>query len=134
MIKRELGVFMIVGLLTVLVDFGGYRSLVMLEIASVDMAKSLGFLLGTLFAYFANRFLTFGHAPHAAGSLWRFSVLYGTTLGANVLVNSLAMKLFANRPTVIELAFLCATGISAALNFMGMKLFVFKSCTVSEPI
>ena len=126
MIKRELGIFLIVGSLTVLVDFGAYRSLVWLEVAGVDMAKAIGFLVGTLFAYFANRFWTFGHKSHAPGSLWRFVALYGTTLGANVLVNSLALKLFADAIAAVHLAFLLATGISATLNFLGMKLFVFK--------
>ncbi|MBI5922478.1 MAG: GtrA family protein [Betaproteobacteria bacterium] len=126
MIKRELGIFLIVGSLTVLVDFGAYRSLVWLGLAGVNMAKAIGFLAGTIFAYYANRFWTFGHKPHAPGSMWRFAVLYGTTLGANVLVNSLALELFAKATAAIQLAFLFATGVSAALNFLGMKLFVFK--------
>ncbi|PRC93971.1 GtrA family protein [Solimicrobium silvestre] len=126
MIKRELGIFLIVGSLTVLVDFGAYRSLVWLEVAGVDMAKAIGFLAGTVFAYFANRFWTFGHKSHASGSLWRFVILYGITLGANVLVNSLALKLFADATDAVHLAFLLATGVSATLNFLGMKLFVFK--------
>jgi putative flippase GtrA len=131
MIKREFGIFLIVGSLTVLVDFGAYRSLVWLGVTGVDMAKAIGFLAGTLFAYITNRFWTFGHKSHAPGSLWRFAVLYGTTLGANVLVNSLALKLFADAIAAVQLAFLLATGISATLNFLGMKIFVFKSHATS---
>jgi putative flippase GtrA len=132
MIKRELGIFLIVGSLTVLVDFGTYRSLVWFGVTGVDMAKAIGFLVGTLFAYFANRFWTFGHKSHVPGSLWRFAVLYGATLGANVLVNSLALKLFADAIAAVHLAFFLATGISATLNFLGMKLFVFKSRATSR--
>jgi putative flippase GtrA len=128
MIKREFGIFLIVGSLTVLLDFSTYRSLVWLGIAGIDIAKAIGFLTGTLFAYFANRFWTFGHKTHAPGSAWRFALLYAVTLGTNVLVNSLALKLFAN----VIIAFLLATGISAMLNFLGMKLFVFKSHSTSE--
>ena len=126
MIKREIGIFLIVGSLTVLVDFGVYWSLVWFGATGVGMAKAIGFLVGTLFAYFANRFWTFGHKSHVPGSLWRFAALYGATLGANVLVNSLALKFFADATAAIHFAFLLATGISAALNFLGMKLFVFK--------
>ena len=128
MIKREVSVFLVVGSLTVLVDFSTYRSLVWLAIAHVDIAKAIGFLAGTLFAYFANRFWTFGHKSHAPGSMWRFALLYTLTLGANVFVNALALRLFAN----VLLSFLLATAISAILNFLGMKLFVFKSPTTSE--
>jgi putative flippase GtrA len=64
--------------------------------------------------------------------LWRFAALYGATLGANVLVNSLALKLFTDAIAAVPLAFLLATGISATLNFLGMKLFVFKSRATSR--
>jgi putative flippase GtrA len=99
---------------------------------SVEMAKATGFLIGTLFAYFANRFWTFGHKPHVPGSVWRFAVLYASTLGANVLINSLALKLFTDEIAAIPLAFLVATGVSASLNFLGMKFFVFRPSPASE--
>jgi putative flippase GtrA len=132
MIKRELAIFLVVGASTVAVDFVSYRALSVFEVMPVDMAKATGFLLGTLFAYFANRFFTFGHKQHAPGSAWRFSVLYASTLGTNVLINSLALKLFANAASSIQLAFLLATGVSACLNFIGMKLFVFRPIPSSE--
>ena len=132
MTKRELAIFLVVGASTVLFDFVSYRGLIGFELLSLDMAKATGFLLGTLFAYFANRFWTFGHKPHAPGSVWRFAVLYSSTLGANVLINALVLKLFANAVAAIQLAFLLATGVSACLNFLGMKLFVFRPSTVSE--
>lgn len=132
MIKRELAIFVVVGTLTVLVDYLSYRGMVEFEIMAVDMAKATGFLIGTLFAYFSNRFWTFGHKPHLPGSAWRFAVLYASTLGANVLINSLALKLFADEIAATPLAFLVATGVSASLNFLGMKLFVFRPSPSSE--
>jgi len=127
MIKREVTIFLIVGLSTVAVDFVFYLCFVEFQIMEIDMAKATGFLAGTLFAYFANRFWTFGHKPHVPGSALRFSALYSSTLGANVLINSFALRLLADMSASIELAFLLATGISALLNFLGMKLFVFKA-------
>lgn len=76
MLKKELPVFIIVGLLTVLVDFLVYRLLVIFDIANVDLAKAIGFVAGTVFAYFANRFWTFSHKEHARevhGSSWSFT-------------------------------------------------------------
>jgi len=132
MIKRELVIFLIVGASTVLVDFMSYRSLIQFQVMEVNMAKAIGFLVGTLFAYFANRFWTFGHKSHAPGSGLRFSALYASTLGANVLINALALKLLADIAIAFQLAFLLATGVSATLNFLGMKLFVFKPITEPE--
>jgi putative flippase GtrA len=132
MIKCELVIFLIVGVSTVLVDYISYRGLIGFQVMEVDMAKATGFLVGTLFAYFANRFWTFGHKPHAPGSAWRFSALYASTLGANVLINALALRLLADVAAEIQLAFLLATGASACLNFLGMKLFVFKPIQSSE--
>lgn len=132
MIKRELVIFLIVGALTVLVDFVTYRGLIELQLMGVNMAKATGFLIGTLFAYFANRFWTFGHNSHVPGSALRFVVLYATTLGANVLTNALALKLLSDMASAFQLAFLIATGVSACLNFLGMKLFVFKTIPARE--
>ncbi len=126
MIKRELVIFLIVGASTVLVDYMTYRGLIQFQVMGIDMAKATGFLVGTLFAYFANRFWTFSQKSHAPGSAWRFSVLYASTLGANVLINALALRLLADVSAALQLAFLLATGVSACLNFLGMKLFVFK--------
>ena len=132
MIKRELAIFLIVGVSTVIVDFISYRGLIGFQVMEVDMAKAAGFLVGTLFAFFANRFWTFGHNPHVPGSVWRFSALYASTLGANVLTNALVLKLLADMAIAIQLAFLLATGVSACLNFLGMKLFVFKPIPAPE--
>lgn len=132
MIKRELAVFLVVGSLTVLIDFLTYRGLVWTGWMSVDLAKAAGFLTGTLFAYFANKVWTFGHKEHAPGSVWRFVLLYATTLGANVLVNAGCLELLSTMSIAVPVAFLIATGVSAALNFLGMKLFVFKASSLTE--
>lgn len=132
MIKRELVIFLIVGSLTVLVDFLTYRSLVWTGLMTVSWAKAIGFLTGTVFAYFANRFWTFSHKPYTPGSIWRFSALYTITLGTNVLVNALTLMLLDTAPFNVQVSFLLATGVSACLNFAGMKLFVFKARTASE--
>ena len=126
MIKRELRNFLIVGILSVGIDWTCYLNLIQFQIIGVDMAKATGFLAGTLFAYFANRFWTFSHTLPAAGSVWRFLVLYASTLCANVLINTFALKLLSDR-FAIELGFLLATCVSASLNFLGMRLFVFKT-------
>ncbi len=132
MIKRELARFFIVGSLTVLIDFLSYRSLTWMTLMSVDLAKATSFLLGTSFAYFANRFWTFNLHTPASKSIWRFILLYTTTLGVNVLVNALTLQLIGDITAAIFIAFICATGASTCLNFLGMKLYVFKNVLIPE--
>lgn len=94
---------------------------------SIDTAKAMGFIVGTLFAYFANRFWTFGHKQHAAGSGWRFVALYTVALSANVLINALVLSVMMGLAGAMSMAFLIATAVSAMMNFVGMKFFVFKA-------
>ena len=130
--KRELAIFLVVGTCSVLVDFGSYRGLIVFKAISVDIAKATGFLAGTLFAYFAHRFWTFGQKPHTSGSAWRFSVLYASSLGVNVLINAFTLRLLADAAAAVHLAFLIAAGLSACLNFVGMNFLVFKSIPASK--
>jgi putative flippase GtrA len=126
MIRRELLVFLVVGSLTVLLDFLSYRCLLWTGWAGTGMAKACGFIAGTIFAYFANRAFTFGHRTHAPGSAWRFALLYVVSLGANVSVNALVLAVLSGMSMAVQGAFLVATGVSTVLNFLGMKLFVFR--------
>lgn len=127
MIKRELSIFLVVGVLTVLIDYLIYGSLVWTQFLTVDIAKGISFVFGTIFAYFVNKFWTFGHKRHAKGGVWRFSMLYATTLLTNVIVNALALNTLASLSWAVQISFLMATFISAAMNFIGMKYFVFKA-------
>lgn len=126
MIRRELGIFLVVGSLTVAVDYSTYQCLMWIEWVTVDAAKAASFLAGTLFAYFSNRFWTFRGRQHAPSDVWRFILLYGVTLLTNVAVNTIGLILLAIYSWGIEIAFLGATAISSTINFFGMKYFVFK--------
>jgi len=126
MISREARIFLIVGALTVGVDFLTYHLLLSLTGGDTSIAKAVGFLTGTAFAYVVNRAWTFNQHVHASGSLWRFGLLYGTTLMANVAVNALVLRTGEGLPQITLAAFLLATATSAVLNFLGMKHFVFS--------
>lgn len=132
MIKRQFTTFLVVGALTVLIDFLVYRALIWSPWLNIDTSKAVGFLAGTLFAYFANKVWTFGQQTHTPGSAWRFALLYSVTLGANILVNACGLVILADLPFAMQGAFLAATGVSAALNFLGMKFIVFKTSAVTE--
>jgi putative flippase GtrA len=123
-LRGELGRFLIVGGTTVAIDLASYRLLLWIGLA-VALAKGLGFIAGTIFAYHANRLWTFA----AEGGRWRFAgflALYAITLGVNVGVNSGALLLLGVGELALAIAFLAATGASATLNFLGMKFLVFN--------
>lgn len=131
-IKRELVIFLVVGLLTVAIDFLLYRGLIYLNLfglGSINLAKGLSFIGGTIFAYFANRFWTFNQQTTSSGSVMRFSLVYLIGLIANIAINYLSIAwlsgMISTSEYILFISFLLATGVSATLNFIGMKFFVF---------
>jgi len=126
MIRREAAIFLVVGSTTVVVDFCAYQVLLRIGLP-VDWAKGIGFVVGMVFAYIANKIWTFGHVQPARTSLLRFIVLYLATLVLNVVANHFVLALLAGWAGAVPLAFLVATGASAASNFVGMKFFVFRA-------
>jgi len=138
-IKRELGIFLIVGLLTVGIDFVIYRGFIYLQpfgLDSINLAKGFSFISGTVFAYFANRFWTFNQQATGAGSVFRFVVVYVLGLIANIAINYLCIEWFSSPTLALEytllIAFILATGVSASFNFIGMKFFVFTDRKISK--
>lgn len=124
-LRGEFARFLLVGFTSVAIDFAVYRGLLAAAIA-IHPAKTAGFIAGAVFGYFANRSFTF-----RVGTQWRrrellsFIAVYLIALAANVAVNSLVLALLGRNETTLALAFVAATGVSAAMNFVGLKLFVF---------
>jgi len=116
--------FLLVGSTTVLVDAVSY---VVLHWAGlpVDLAKALGFLIGAVFAYFANWRFTFG-TRRSRWSELLFVAVYALALVLNVSVNAAVRAWLGTDTFGATAAFLVATGLSAAWNFAGMSLFVFR--------
>lgn len=133
MIKRELSIFIAVGCLTVALDFMVYRSLTYFFLCDISLAKAIGFISGCIFAYFANRFWTFKKQSTHSGSLWRFTLVYVGSLVANILINQGILSSWDSL-AALYVAFFVATGVSATLNFIGMKWFVFTQRTVVSSI
>ena len=125
MLTQQLQRFLIVGFTTVVIDFTAYRLLLYLD-SPTAIAKGIGFIAGTIFAYFTNKLWTFGRAKGGANVFSMFIALYLTTLIINVGVNSGVIAVLGEEELFLALAFLMATGTSATLNFVGMQMIVFK--------
>ena len=115
-----------------LLDFLVYQMLLYTLVEQVALAKASGFAAGTLFSYYANKFWTFNKTTHIVGSVWRFGVLYASTLVLNISVNGIFLHFWGYANQSVMVAFTFATGISAVVNFLGMWSFVFKTKTVLD--
>ena len=118
--KQQLGKFIVSGLIAVAVDFGVYFFLN--NYINHNVSKGLSFLTGSIVAYLLNKFWTFRAKEFSGSQLFRFFFLYLTTLAINILVNKGVLNLFNS----VLFGFLCATGASTILNFLGQKFWVFK--------
>jgi len=126
MIKKELLFFLIIGITTVVIDLFIYSCFLWAEIGTINFAKGMGFLFGTIFSYFSNKNITFGHQSYKTGSFKRFIAVYGVSLMVNIYINSLFIGMFSEYSHVFQISFFIATFFSATTNFLGMKFFVFR--------
>jgi putative flippase GtrA len=120
-IKKELLRFLVAGFSAVATDMSAYYLLLL--VLPPSYAKGISFMLGTIVAYLINKYWTFEQGKHSYSEMLRFAILYGTTLGCNVMTNKLVLNITA----LVWLAFLAATGVSTVLNFAGQKWWVFRA-------
>ena len=130
MLSVEVRRFLIVGTTTMFVDLAAYQLLLWPGVP-VDPAKAVSFITGAVFAYLANRAYTF-RATHSAATFLRFWLVYLTNLVINVAVNAGVLWVLRGVPGRIILAFGVATALSALLNFLGMKYFVFRAAPAAK--
>ena len=121
---KEILYFLIVGILTVLIDYLVY-SLSRNLIINTTQAKVFGFISGTVFAFLANRNITFKNHDNIWGHLYKFLILYSGSLFINVTINNSLLNWLTDFQYKVQLSFLIATLTSAIINFIGMKYFVF---------
>ena len=125
LLHNQVGRFLIVGITTVLIDFVIYILLLFFDFET-DLSKAASFSGGAIFAYFANRGYTFKSQRKGLLSFALFSVLYILTLTINVSMNELILSVFDKTKLLIIFAFVVATGLSAAINYIGMKYIIFR--------
>jgi putative flippase GtrA len=137
--KRELIKFTAFGLVAVLVDLVVYTLLLKVMpnldrsiFSTENLSKAGSFMSGMVFSYYANKHFTWKEKNRSKRRLAKFSTLYGFSLILNVATNASALALLAYLEPWYALphpylwAFMCATGVSAGLNFAGQKWWVFK--------
>lgn len=121
---RQISRFLIVGFTTVAIDFVCYHLLMRFGV-ELDIAKACSFTIGAAFAYIANKSWTFTRKKHGFAPL-SFVLLYASTLFVNTAANGIIVRHLPHARWSLALAFIIATALSAALNFIGMKWIVFR--------
>ncbi len=117
--------FVVIGLLSALVDFGIYHGLLALGLFP-SAAKAVSFVCGTTTAYLLNRRFTFASAGGGRGRLAGFVALYGTTFVLNVGTNALMLAVLPAMPLRTSLAWVIAQAVATAVNFVMLRTVVFR--------
>ena len=127
MIRREGCLFAVNGVMAVGISYGVYRYL---AVAGLEphVANALAYLAGMGYGFFANRTLAFrDDAPVSASKMLRYGLLHACTLALNVSLNSALLDVLRGARAHPLFAFLPAVAVSATLNFLGLKYWVFRN-------
>ncbi len=124
-LPQSLKRFLVTGTLTVCVDAAVYASLLQLGV-EVSVAKAVGLLAATIFAYFVNRLWTFEAGPGSTAQVIGFFALYAAAVLLNVAVNRLFLFLLVGERFAYAFSWFMATAASSTWNYLGMRYFVFR--------
>ena len=115
--------FLIVGVCSVSIDFLFYYLFIYLDFFDPNNSKRLSFIIGAIFAFYANRKYVFQVNEKKFSQYIMFSILYFTSFILNSIVHDF-VYLISNLTLI---SFLCATIISTITNFTGQKFLIFKN-------
>ena len=119
--------FLLAGIAAVSLDFFVYKNT--LKLTGIFVSKILGFYSGVLISFLINSSYTFrkrGKKFFSSTYFYRYIFLLTVNMFINVLINYSLLNYFHKINNVVFYAFLVATLFSMILNFIGMKLLVFK--------
>lgn len=118
---KELLRFLVGGGSAVIVDFILYRVLVHFGV-DLSASKAISYVAGAAVGFVLNKFWTFECKKLSITEVLRYILLYACSAVANTVVNLVVMGV----TSITIFAFLCATGVSTIINFLGQKFFVFR--------
>ena len=115
--------FLIVGICSVSIDFIFYYFFIYFDFFDPNNSKRISFIVGAIFAFYANRNYVFRINQKKFSQYIMFSILYFTSFILNSIVHDY-IYLISNLTLV---SFLCATMVSTITNFTGQKFLIFKN-------
>lgn len=127
MIRRQLSIFVLNGLISVSIAYLIYWALVSSGKIGINAANGLAYISGIAYGFLANRKWAFQDNELITGSkIVRYVALHVFTLTVNVLVNAIVFNLIRGMTGDMLFAFLVAISVTTILNFVGLKYWVFK--------
>lgn len=123
-LKTQVSRFIVTGGLAAIVDFGLYVALLALGL-HVNVAKTIGFVAGTVTAYLINRRWTF-QAPPSKARFIAVCALYALTYAVQVGINYVFYMQFENQPWRVPVAYVIAQGTATVINFVVQRSVIFR--------
>ena len=114
--------FILVGICSVTIDFIFYYLFIYFDIFDPNNSKRLSFIIGAIFAFFANRSYVFRISEKKISQFVLFGLLYFCSFILNSLVHDYVYLL----TSITLISFLFATAVSTITNFLGQKFVIFK--------
>jgi len=118
--EKEILKFLVGGGTAVIIDFLVYKILMIVGIERT-IAKTISFICGSIVGFIINKYWTFKSPKFQIKEILKYTILYIITAFINSQVNKYTLLLFGSE----FFAFLCATGVSTILNFLGQKFLIF---------
>mgnify|MGYP005993621417 FL=1 len=118
--KKQFKRFLVAGSCAVATDLTTYY--ITINFLNYDISKTISFILGTVVAFIINKYWTFEKYEKSFKQIFHFSILYISTLFANIYTNRLILEI----TEFVFFAFIFATTVSTVLNFIGQKWWVFR--------
>lgn len=110
--------FAVTGIAGSILDFLAFN-LVLLLSGNPVISRGVGYVFGTLWAFFVNRSWVF-NSKNGISSLVPFLLLYGSSGLVAVAIQSLLAT------SGIFLAYLISLLVASVMNFLGMRFLVFR--------
>ena len=87
-----------------------------------SVAKAISYILGAFVGFIINKLWTFESKKFKVAEIYKYIILYACSAVVNTGVNKFVIWII---PSTV-FAFLCATGTSTVMNFLGQKFLVFR--------
>lgn len=117
---KEIVRFIVGGGSAVLTDYFIY--VILNSRLDISLSKALSYIAGAVVGFIINKLWTFESKRFRFGEIVRYCILYLCSAIVNMLVNVGVLTIW----NISILAFLCATGVSTIMNFLGQKFLVFR--------
>ena len=123
MIKAQLSKFIIIGLLSTLLNYSIFYVLYILTPLNYLLASCLGFISGVLFGYSLNKDWTFSVEDNRSDYFFKYLGIYLFSLITGISLLNFTVEIAKIKPEIANAIIIIYT---SCVNFIGSKFWVFK--------